>query len=119
MLTAFARPCLRVGALSRKSCLSGALTSSVPAQVLAAQRMLEAKYNEAARGADDWGRRAELAVRSNNDDLAREALRRKKAFAVRPASMSPVCCDRSGISALPCERAARQTLYIRLLISRL
>ena len=53
-------------------------------QVLAAQRMLESKYNEAARGADDWGRRAELAVRSNNDDLAREALRRKKAFAVRP-----------------------------------
>ena len=85
-----ARRCIRVGALTVKSCFHEALTSSVPAQVLAAQRMLEAKYNEAARGADDWGRRAELAVRSNNDDLAREALRRKKAFAVNHASAKPV-----------------------------
>ena len=61
--------------------------------MLAAQRMLEAKYNEAARGADDWARRAELAVRSNNDDLAREALRRKKAFAVRPSCAKPVSYD--------------------------
>ena len=59
------------------------ISCTLRAQVLAAQRMLEAKYNEAARGADDWARRAELAVRSGNDDLAREALRRKKAFAVR------------------------------------
>ena len=75
------------------------------AQVLAAQRMLESKYNEAARGADDWGRRAELAVRSNNDDLAREALRRKKAFAVWLPPHAPCCgpaascCQLRGIQA--------------------
>lgn len=50
------------------------------AQVLATQRMLEAKYRGATLSADDWQRRAELAVRAGNDELAREALRRKKAF---------------------------------------
>ena len=54
--------------------------------MLAAQRMLEAKYRDATRGADDWQRRAELAVRAGNDELAREALRRKKAFTVRDQS---------------------------------
>ena len=61
-------------------------TAHVPercAQVLATQRMLESKYRDAQRGADDWQRRAELAVRAGNDELAREALRRKKAFSVR------------------------------------
>ncbi len=79
--------------------------------------MLEAKYNEAARGADDWGRRAELAVRSNNDDLAREALRRKKAFAVRHTSAKPVYGTCSEVSALPCEHVSRQTLHDRSHIS--
>ena len=57
-------------------------------QVLAAQRMLENKFNDAARSAEDWERRAMLAVRANSDELAREALRRKKAFSVRHQSLN-------------------------------
>ena len=104
--------------LARLVALSSSVRGSVPdlghvgspAQVLATQRMLEAKYNEAARGADDWARRAELAVRSNNDDLAREALRRKKAFSVRPAAQAPsgwpVPCLPARISPWPHIHAA-------------
>ena len=77
----------RHGMLLAKSAHEMLVPPVVLAQVMAAQRMLESKYNEAAQGANDWGRRAELAVRSNNDELAREALRRKKAFAVRPISL--------------------------------
>jgi hypothetical protein len=76
--------CSHVSSNARLGCLCSAGVEWLAlAQVLAAQRMLESKYNDAVRGADDWGRRAELAVRSSNDDLAREALRRKKAFTVR------------------------------------
>jgi len=50
------------------------------AQVMASQKQLEAKYKQAQVTADDWLRRAELAVQKNEDDLAREALKRRKSF---------------------------------------
>ena len=76
-------------------------------QVLASQRQVEAKYESAQETAvrvvascllsssamvaaaqpvspmqDAWEKRAELAVRKGDDDLAREALRRKQSYQV-------------------------------------
>ncbi|MEW5307377.1 MAG: hypothetical protein WDW36_009780 [Sanguina aurantia] len=50
------------------------------ASVLASQKQLEAKYKQAQTTADDWLRRAELAVQKDEDDLAKEALKRRKAY---------------------------------------
>lgn len=50
------------------------------AQVMASQKQLEAKYKQAQATADDWLRRAELAVQKGEDDLAKEALRRRKSY---------------------------------------
>lgn len=49
------------------------------AKVMASERQMNAKYAQAQTTADDWLRRAELAVRKGQDDLAREALARRKA----------------------------------------
>ncbi|KIY98303.1 Membrane-associated protein [Monoraphidium neglectum] len=48
------------------------------AKVMASERQMTAKYSQAQATADDWLRRAELAVRKGQDDLAREALARRK-----------------------------------------
>jgi phage shock protein A len=42
------------------------------------EKRLEAKYREAKAGADEWQRRAVLALQKSRDDLAREALLRKQ-----------------------------------------
>lgn len=49
------------------------------AQVLASQKQLEAKYKSAQNTADEWLRKAELAVSKGEDELAKEALKRRKA----------------------------------------
>lgn len=50
------------------------------AQVMASQKQIEAKYKQAQTTADDWLRRAELAVQKGEDELAREALKRRKTY---------------------------------------
>lgn len=50
------------------------------AQVMASQKQMEAKFKVAQDTADDWLKRAELAVQKGEDDLAREALKRRKAY---------------------------------------
>lgn len=50
------------------------------AQVMASQKQLEAKYKTAQATSDDWLRRAELAVQKGEDELAKEALKRRKAY---------------------------------------
>lgn len=50
------------------------------AQVLASQKQLENRYKSAQQAADDWYRRAKLALEKGNDNLAREALVRRKSF---------------------------------------
>lgn len=57
------------------------------AQVLASQKQLEAKQKAAQATADDWMKRAELAVAKGEDDLAREALKRRKAYQEQADSM--------------------------------
>src|SRR5690606_18259085 len=48
------------------------------AAMIAQEKELEADLNENLRLAEEWGRKAQRAVEAGKDDLAREALRRKK-----------------------------------------
>ncbi|KAK8999465.1 hypothetical protein V6N11_070629 [Hibiscus sabdariffa] len=52
------------------------------AQVLASQKRLENKYNAAQQASEEWYRKAQLALQKGEEDLAREALKRRKSFAV-------------------------------------
>ncbi|MBA0628597.1 hypothetical protein Godav_023301 [Gossypium davidsonii] len=51
------------------------------AQVLASQKRLENKYKAAQQASEDWYRKAQLALQKGQEDLAREALKRRKSFA--------------------------------------
>lgn len=57
------------------------------AQVVASQRQLQAKFDAAQETSDNWLRRAELAVAKGEDELAREALKKRKAYADVAASL--------------------------------
>jgi len=48
------------------------------ATMIAQEKELQADYTEATQLARQWDRKAELAVQQGKDDLAREALRRKR-----------------------------------------
>eukprot|EP01018_Ginkgo_biloba_P014503 Gb_32562 [translate_table: standard] len=50
------------------------------AQVLASQKKLENRYISTKQAADDWYRRAKLALEKGDDNLAREALKRRKDY---------------------------------------
>ncbi|MBA0724914.1 hypothetical protein Golax_021557 [Gossypium laxum] len=51
------------------------------AQVLASQKRMENKYKAAQQASEDWYRKAQLALQKGEEDLAREALKRRKSFA--------------------------------------
>lgn len=51
------------------------------AQVLASQKQLENRYKAAEQASEDWYRRAQLALGKGDEDLAREALKRRKSYA--------------------------------------
>ncbi|KAH8505686.1 hypothetical protein H0E87_012780 [Populus deltoides] len=51
------------------------------AQVLASQKRLENKYNAAQQASEEWYRKAQLALQKGEEDLAREALKRRKTYA--------------------------------------
>ncbi|KAF2300324.1 hypothetical protein GH714_011969 [Hevea brasiliensis] len=51
------------------------------AQVLASQKRLENKYKAAEQASEDWYRKAQLALQKGEEDLAREALKRRKSYA--------------------------------------
>ncbi|XP_073391370.1 membrane-associated protein VIPP1, chloroplastic isoform X2 [Physcomitrium patens] len=50
------------------------------AQVLASQKQMENKYKAAQTTADDWYKRAKLALEKGDEVLAREALKRRKDY---------------------------------------
>jgi len=50
------------------------------AQVIASQKQLENKYNQAKSTADEWYSRAELALSKGEEALAKEALQRRKTY---------------------------------------
>uniref|UniRef100_A0A2N9HQZ4 PspA/IM30 family protein n=1 Tax=Fagus sylvatica TaxID=28930 RepID=A0A2N9HQZ4_FAGSY len=51
------------------------------AQVLASQKQLQNKSKAAQQASEDWYRRAQLALQKGEEDLAREALKRRKSYA--------------------------------------
>eukprot|EP00803_Ostreobium_quekettii_P010092 evm.model.scf_310.9 EVM.evm.TU.scf_310.9 scf_310:62500-63345(+) len=50
------------------------------ASVIASQKSIQAKYEQAQSAADDWYRRADLALEKGDEELAREALKRKRSY---------------------------------------
>ena len=50
------------------------------AETIAQKNLVEANLNNARKLSDDWGHKAQLAVQKGADDLAREALRRKRDY---------------------------------------
>mmetsp|Transcript_9381 Transcript_9381/g.14926 ORF Transcript_9381/g.14926 Transcript_9381/m.14926 type:complete len:333 (-) Transcript_9381:290-1288(-) len=57
------------------------------AQVIASQKQLENKYKQAQATSDDWYRRAELAMSKGDEELAKEALTRRKSYQENADSM--------------------------------
>ncbi|KMS98265.1 hypothetical protein BVRB_4g094140 [Beta vulgaris subsp. vulgaris] len=51
-------------------------------KILASQKQLENKCKAAQRASDDWYKRAQLALSKGDEELAREALKRRKSYAV-------------------------------------
>ena len=66
------------------------------AAMIAQEKELEMDAEETKRSADEWGRKAERAVTAGKDDLAREALRRKRdnAGELRRSIVSNSACSR-------------------------
>ena len=52
-------------------------------QVIATQRLMQERQRSAASTADEWQRRAEMALRAGDEDLARAALTRRKSYQAR------------------------------------
>lgn len=50
------------------------------AQVIASQKQLEVKYDNATKMGMEWKKRAQLALEKGNEDLARQALEKRKVF---------------------------------------
>ncbi|WOL11268.1 putative membrane-associated 30 kDa protein, chloroplastic [Canna indica] len=57
------------------------------AQVLASQKRLENKYKASQQASDEWYRKAQLALAKGEEDLAREALKRRKSYADNASSL--------------------------------
>lgn len=57
------------------------------AQVMAAKKRLESKYSQAQESSNEWYRRAQLALQKGDEELAKEALVRKKSFDDTVASL--------------------------------
>ncbi|KAF8642772.1 hypothetical protein HU200_054174 [Digitaria exilis] len=67
------------------------------AQVLASQKRLENKYKAAEQASDDWYRRAQLALQKGDEDLAREALKRRKSYADNASSLKAQLDQQRGV----------------------
>lgn len=67
------------------------------AQVLASQKRLENKYKAAEQASADWYRRAQLALQKGDEDLAREALKRRKSYADNASSLRSQLDQQKGV----------------------
>ena len=57
------------------------------AAAIADEKRLQARYEEAQRTADDWQRKAELAIDKGEDELAKQALQRRNTYAQTAAGL--------------------------------
>ncbi|ONK78388.1 uncharacterized protein A4U43_C02F18260 [Asparagus officinalis] len=67
------------------------------AQVLASQKRLENKYKAAQQASDDWYKRAQLALAKGDEDLAREALKRRKSYADNASNLKAQLDQQKGV----------------------
>lgn len=67
------------------------------AQVLASQKRMENKYKASQQASDDWYRRAQLALEKGDDNLAREALKRRKSYADSASSLKAQLEQQKGV----------------------
>lgn len=67
------------------------------AQVLASTKQLENKYKQAAQNSEDWYRRAKLALEKGEEELAREALKRRKEYEENAGQLSTQLEQQRGV----------------------
>ncbi|KAJ6865085.1 membrane-associated 30 kDa protein [Populus alba x Populus x berolinensis] len=67
------------------------------AQVLASQKRLENKYKAAQLASEEWYRKAQLALQKGEEDLAREALKRRKTYADNANSFKAQLDQQKGV----------------------
>jgi phage shock protein A len=66
------------------------------AGAIASQKRLEQQYNQAETQANEWYRRAQLALQKGDETLAREALARKQTFTTTATSLKQQLDQSSG-----------------------
>jgi phage shock protein A len=66
------------------------------AGAIASQKRLEQQFNQAQTQADEWYRRAQLALQKGDETLAREALARKQTFTATATSLKQQLEQSSG-----------------------
>ncbi|MCT7962622.1 PspA/IM30 family protein [Laspinema sp. D1] len=67
------------------------------AQAIATQKRTERQYSQAQSTADEWYRRAQLALQKGDDNLAREALTRRKSYQDTATSMKAQINQQTGL----------------------
>ncbi|KAF6138062.1 hypothetical protein GIB67_042967 [Kingdonia uniflora] len=67
------------------------------AQVLASQKRLENQYKAAEQASVDWYRRAQLALEKGDENLAREALKRRKSYADNSSALKGQLDQQRGV----------------------
>uniref|UniRef100_A0A7N0RAX7 Uncharacterized protein n=1 Tax=Kalanchoe fedtschenkoi TaxID=63787 RepID=A0A7N0RAX7_KALFE len=67
------------------------------AQVLASQKQLENRYKAAQQASEDWYKRAQLALGKGEEDLAREALKRRKSYADNASALKAQLDQQKGV----------------------
>ncbi|PZV08009.1 MAG: phage shock protein A [Leptolyngbya sp.] len=67
------------------------------AQAIATQKRTERQYSQAQNTADEWYRRAQLALQKGEDELAREALVRRKSYEETATAMKAQLTQQVGV----------------------
>jgi phage shock protein A len=67
------------------------------AQAIATQKRTERQYSQAKTTADEWYRRAQLALQKDADELAREALVRRKSYEETATAMQAQLTQQVGV----------------------
>nr|XP_043639488.1 probable membrane-associated 30 kDa protein, chloroplastic [Erigeron canadensis] len=68
------------------------------AQVFASQKMMEKKYESAEEASEEWYKRAQSALLKGDEDLAREALMRRKMYADNAVSLKTELVKQKGVT---------------------
>ena len=82
------------------------------AEQIAQEKMIQADLDTAKQNADAWGKKAELAVSKNADDLAREALHRQSDYAAQAdIYQKQLDAQHQAVQKLKSDLAALQSKY--------